>query len=79
MSKPKTNFDEQLDEQLKEHKKMYQITFDTPEGMKVIADLKTAYYHRGSFIKNDPYETAYREGQRSVLIRILNFMEDNNG
>jgi|TARA_R110000824_G_scaffold94941_2_gene228694 hypothetical protein len=71
--------DNDFEKDLKEFKKLYQITFDTEEGKLVIADLKLAYYHRGSFIKNDPYETAYREGQRSVLIRILNFMEDNNG
>ena len=69
---------DQFEADLKEMKKIYGITFDTPEGMKVIADLKTAYYKRGSYSK-DPYETAYREGQRSVLIRILNFMEDENG
>tara|TARA_R110000764_G_scaffold180735_2_gene266800 strand:- start:751 stop:969 length:219 start_codon:yes stop_codon:yes gene_type:complete len=68
-----------FEKDLKEFRKLYQITFATEEGIKVIADLKSAYYHRGSFVKNDPYETTYREGQRSVLIRILNFMEDTNG
>ncbi len=74
MAKPKTNFDQDVSNL----KKSYLVTFSSPEGAQVFADLKTAYYKRGSYSK-DPYETAYREGQRSVLIRILNFMEDENG
>ena len=65
----------------KEHKQLktdYQSTFDTKEGKRVLDDLKSAYYHRGSYQK-DPYETAFREGQRSVIIRIINLMkEDKN-
>lgn len=74
MAKPETNFDQDIRNQ----KQMYQITFNTPEGIKVLADLTSAYYRRGSFSK-DPYETAYREGQRSVLIRIKNNLEEENG
>ena len=69
------------DEQNKDHnqlKKDYQGTFDTKEGKRVFDDLKSAYYHRGSYQK-DPHETAFREGQRSVIIRIINLMkEDKN-
>jgi hypothetical protein len=46
------------------------------EGETVLADLQSAYYRRSSFSK-DPYETAYREGQRSVIIRILNLLEED--
>ena len=73
-NKPETNFDKEFKEQIQ----MYQITFNTPEGIKVLADLTSAYYKRGSFDEN-PYKTAYREGQRSVLIRILNLLEEKNG
>ena len=41
--------------ELKELQKMYRITFDSGEGKEVLADLKSAYYHRSSFTK-DPYE-----------------------
>lgn len=61
--------------ELKELQKMYRITFDSVEGKEVLADLKSAYYHRTSFGK-DPYETAYKEGQRSVLIRIINLLKE---
>jgi hypothetical protein len=64
------------DDELKQLKKDYQITFSSKEGERVLADITSAYYHRSSF-KNDPYETAYREGQRSVIIRVINLIEEN--
>ena len=67
-----------LDEELKQQKIDYLTTFTTPEGERVLADLTSAYYHRSSFSK-DPYETAFKEGQRAVIVRILNLLkEDNN-
>ena len=41
----------------------------------VLADLESAYYHRISYGK-DPYETAYKEGQRSVILRINNLIKE---
>jgi len=67
------------EDKLKQLKQDYKLAFATKEGESVIADLKSAYYHRGSYSKNDPHETSYREGQRSVIIRIINLMkEDKN-
>ena len=64
---------------LKQLKQDYRITFSSKEGERVLADIQSAYYHRGSYSKNDPHETSYREGQRSVIIRIINLMkEDKN-
>lgn len=60
----------------KQLKKDYQFIFDTEEGKRVFADLKSAYYHRSSYTKDDPYETAFREGQRSVIIRIINLIKE---
>ena len=39
--------------------------------MKVLKDLKSAYQMRESYVQGDPYETARREGERSVFLRIL--------
>ena len=61
--------------QLKNIKRDYRITFGSKEGERVIADLKSAYYKRSSFSK-DTNEMAYREGQRSVIIRIINLLEE---
>jgi len=68
------------EDKLKQLKQDYRITFSSKEGERVLADIQSAYYHRGSYSKNDPHETSYREGQRSVIIRIINLLkEDKNG
>ena len=64
-----------LENQLKNIKRYYRITFGSKEGERVIADLRSAYYKRSSFSK-DTNEMAYREGQRSVIIRIINLLEE---
>ena len=65
-----------LDEELKQQKIDYLTTFTTPEGERVLADLTSAYYHRSSFSK-DPYQTAFKEGQRAVIVRILNLLKED--
>ena len=46
------------------------------EGERVLKDLMEAYYHRISFSR-DPYATAFNEGQRAVLVRILNLLKED--
>jgi hypothetical protein len=65
------------DKQLKQLEGDYQTTFSTKEGERVLADLESAYYHRSSFTK-DPYETAFNEGSRAVIVRILNLIRRRN-
>ena len=62
------------DKQLKELEGNYKTNFSTKEGERVLADLESAYYHRSSFAK-DPYETAFNEGSRAVVVRILNLIK----
>ena len=56
-------------------KKMYQDTFNTPIGEKVLADLAifcgqlTPTYQQG-----DSHDTAYREGMRRVYLRIHSYL-----
>ena len=57
---------------IKQLKRDYSDCFGTREGMKVLEDLKSAYQLRESYAKGDPYETARREGERSVYLRIIN-------
>ena len=62
----------------KEHKQLqtdYLATFSAPEGERVLQDLQAAYGDRISF-SSDPYATAYKEGQRSVLLRINNLLKE---
>jgi len=63
-----------VDKQLKQLEGDYKTTFSTKEGERVLADLESAYYHRSSFTK-DPYETAFNEGSRAVVVRILNLIK----
>lgn len=53
----------------------YKQCFDTDAGKKVLEDLKTAYGDRLSF-QPDPYGTAFKEGQRSVYLRILRSIQE---
>jgi hypothetical protein len=68
--------DKTSDEELKRQKIDYFITFSSKEGERVLADLTSAYYHRSSFSK-DPYETAFKEGQRAVIVRIINLLKED--
>lgn len=51
----------------------YETTFGSPNGQRVIADLMTTFnWGRSSHTPGDPYETAFREGERHVILHILN-------
>ena len=41
------------------------------ERQKVLEELTSLFYDRSSYTKGDPYETAFNEGQRSVILFIL--------
>jgi len=62
----------------KERKELYNVVFNTPEGNQVLADLCKKYYvHSTTFSKeNNEYQMAYKEGQRRVMLYILNLLED---
>lgn len=40
-------------------------------GEKVLLELVALYYDRPSYTRGDTHETAYKEGQRSVIAYIL--------
>ena len=52
-------------------RKDYADCFGSISGNKVLEDLKSAYQTRESYVKGDPYETARREGERAVYLRII--------
>ncbi len=52
----------------------YREAFGTKQGEYVLGDLiKTFGYWEPSHTPGDPYETAFREGQRRVISRIIKF------
>ena len=67
--------DKQLEKFIEGLKKNYQYIFNTDEGKEVLADLeKRCHYHSTTNIKGDSHESAYMEGQRSVLLFIKSML-----
>ena len=53
----------------------YETVFSTRHGQRVVADLMSQFnYGRSSHTPGDPYETAFREGERHVILHILNMV-----
>lgn len=53
----------------------YQRLFSGPDGKAVLGHLaKTFHVTRPTFVRGDPHMTSYSEGQRSVVLAILKFV-----
>ena len=60
-------------------KKNYQYIFNTDEGKEVLADHeKRCHYLSTTNVKGDSHESAYMEGQRSVLLFIKSMLRKEN-
>ena len=67
--------DKQLEKFIAGLKKNYQYIFNTDEGKEVLFDLeKRCHYHSTTNVKGDSHESAYMEGQRSVLLFIKSML-----
>tara|TARA_E500000081_G_scaffold773_1_gene864 strand:+ start:1210 stop:1431 length:222 start_codon:yes stop_codon:yes gene_type:complete len=56
---------------------LYRQVFNSAEGLVVLDDLKKRFNINGStFERGDPHYSAYLEGQRSVVLSIMRFMEE---
>jgi hypothetical protein len=49
----------------------YKRFFDTSDGKLILNDLMKSCHIVSSTMDKDPYETAFNEGARSVVLRIL--------
>lgn len=49
----------------------YAVFEHTDLGERILVELKGLFYDRPSYVRGDPYETSFNEGQRSVLEFIL--------
>ena len=66
----------QLEKVIKELQTNYKFIFNTEEGKKVLADLeKRCHYHSTTNVKGDSHESAYMEGQRSVILFIKSMLQ----
>ena len=70
--------DKQLEKFIAELKKNYQYIFNTDEGKEVLSDLeKRCHYHSTTNVKGDSHESAYMEGQRSVILFIKSMLRND--
>jgi hypothetical protein len=64
---------------LKKLKISYKNIFESDDGKLVMSDLeKRCHYHATTNIKGDSHESAYMEGQRSVLLFIKQMLLKEN-
>ena len=66
----------QLEKYLQELQTDYKTVFNSDEGVRVMADLeKRCHFLTTTNIKGDSHESAYMEGQRSVLLFIKSMLQ----
>lgn len=63
-----------MDDKLKKIKEAYQFLFDADDGIVVLDDLENRFHCNTSTFSPDSHETAFREGQRSVVLFIKNML-----
>jgi len=54
----------------------YQLVFNSEDGQKVLEDLKKRFHIHGTVFSTEPTDTAYREGQRTVVLFIQSMLLD---
>ena len=59
--------------------KLYQRIFKSEDGEKLLEDLEKRCNVESTSFSKDPYETAFREGQRSVILHIKNILKQKPG
>ena len=66
----------EIEKKLKQLKTDYKTVFNTDEGQRVLSDLeKRCHFLTTTNIKGDSHESAYMEGQRSVLLFIKQMLQ----
>lgn len=62
-----------IDERERPVAKMYYRIFQQDkDGQAILDELAALFYDRQSYVKGDSYETAFKEGQRSIVAFIIN-------
>ena len=70
----------QLEKLIEGLRKNYEYIFNTDEGKEILVDLeKRCHYHSTTNVKGDSHESAYMEGQRSVILFIKSMLRKNKG
>ena len=70
---------EDITKYLNNVKKNYQFLFSSNEGKEVMSDLeRRCHHHTTTNVKGDSHESAYMEGQRSILLFIKAMLQNEN-
>lgn len=64
-----------MSKQINDLREAYAFLFGETDGDTVLDDLRSRFHCHSPTFSADPYETAFREGQRSVVLFIENMME----
>ena len=63
-------------EYIKKLRDNYQFIFESDEGKEVLSDLeKRCHFYSTTNIKGDSHESAYMEGQRSIILFIKQMLQ----
>lgn len=62
--------------QIEDLKLAYRRTFNNEFGVKVIKDLKTRFGYETTTFSDNPYETAFNEGQRAAVLLIVRMLTE---
>ena len=69
----------QLEKLINRLKTNYKYIFNTDEGKAVMSDLeKRCHFFTTTNIKGDSHESAYMEGQRSILLFLKAMLQNDN-
>ena len=69
----------QFEKQVQQLREAYKQIFNSDEGKLVLSDLeKRCHFWSTTNVKGDSHESAYMEGQRSVLLFIKSMLQNDN-
>jgi len=61
---------------VEELKLAYRRTFNSDEGAVVLSDLKTRFGFETTTYSDNPYESAFNEGQRAAVLLIVRMLTE---
>ena len=53
----------------------YKFILESNDGEVIMEDLELRFHIRSPVFSSDPYDTAYRDGQRSVILFMQNMLK----
>lgn len=54
----------------------YNVFVQSPSGREVLGDMMKAHHIMSPVFEADPYHTAFRDGERNAVLRILTIIDD---